>query len=128
MYVIIVIVLVYLGKQTYWLVNEGGNVIIYVCNSSNLDNVIIDIVIDDETVLTNSHSNKKLFDYKRVAIFKSFGKHEIKAVVQNKGIRTSEEFSVIGIKWLSVEFVNDEENPSEFEIQLIVESVPIDFE
>lgn len=117
--------LLFLGRQAYWLVNEGGNVIIYACNSSNLDDVMIDVVIDGKTVLTNSHSNKKLFDYKRQAIFKSFGKHEVKVVVQDKGISSSEQFSVVGIKWINVEFVNSEENLDNYEIQLSIESSPI---
>lgn len=118
-------VLLYFGSQIYWLIDEGGNVIIYATNTSNLEDVTIDVMINGETVFTSTHNNEKLFDYKRLAIFSSFGKHEITAVVQNKGISRSKTFVVPGVKWINVEFVNDEQNPNEYEILLSVESSPI---
>lgn len=122
---ILIIVIFFLARQGYWLVANEGNVIVYVTNSSYQDEVQIEVSIDDGKLsFTDSHTNQNL-SYKRYSVFESFGNHSIEVKVPEKNISYKQDFFLLGVKWINVEFTNKESDETDYELQLSVESSPI---
>ncbi|MEQ9309262.1 MAG: hypothetical protein RLN90_07385 [Balneolaceae bacterium] len=124
-FAVLLVVLIFVGRQVYWMTSEGGNLNVYACNSSDLEEVTLEVFIDGESVFIEDHTNEKFLDYKGLALYRSMGTHEVKVVAVGKEISKTSKFNLRTVKWINIEFANDENDPSQYDLQMSVESSPI---
>ena len=118
-----VVILFVVGRQVYWLIKESGNVIVYVTNSSNQDEVEIEVSIDGKSSNVETYTNQYLW-YTKFSKFETFGNHTIEVKVKEKDISQTKEFFVLGAKWINVEFFSQDVDDS-CGLQISVGSSPV---
>ena len=124
-FAVLLVVLIFGGRQVNWMISRGGNLNIYACNSSDVEIVTMEVFVDGESVFIQDHSNQKSLDYKGLALYKTTGTYEIKVVAAKHDISTTAKFNLRTVKWINIEFANDENDPNKYDLQLSVESSPI---
>jgi len=117
--------IIFCYRQTSLMISRGGNLSIYACNSSDLENVTIEVFINGESVFIEDHSNEKNPDYKGFSLYESTGRYEVKVVAAKQGIAKTTMVDLISVKWINIEFVNDENDSNKYDLQLSVESSPM---
>lgn len=122
--IILAITLFFLGRQVYWIVSEDGNIVVYVHNSSDMEEVTMEIIIDGKQLYKDSYSSEYLA-YSKYSIWESLGKHSIEVKVQNENISQNRDFYILGAKWVNVEFMNKELNSTDYQLQVSIESSPL---
>lgn len=122
-YILLLVILFIVGRQIYWLIEEKGNVIIYITNSSFQDEVEMEVKIDENICDIDSYTNKYLW-YKKISTFETLGNHTVEVKVKDKDISQKMEFFVLGAKFINVELVNQVVDDT-YELQISVHSSPV---
>lgn len=121
----VLLVVLLVARQTYWVVSRGGNLNLYAYNSSDVEIVTLEVFVNGESVNIQDHSNKKTLDHKGLSLYKTSGTHEVKVVSTKHNISKTAKINLRTAKWINIEFANSENDPNNYDLQLTVESSPI---
>lgn len=104
--VLIVLALV-LIHQIYWYINLGGNLDIYLNNSSPKASVNISLFLDGEKIIEDDFDNNYLL-YKNFTDKVSLGKHHLVAKTKDGKIKNEFYFNSLFVKRIKVELRNED--------------------
>ena len=121
----VLLVVLLVARQTYWMVSRGGNLNLYAYNSSDVEIVTLEVFVNGESVNIQDHSNKKTLDHGDLSLYKTSGTHEVKVVSTKHNISKTTKINLTTAKWINIEFANSENDPNNYALQLTVESSPI---
>jgi len=121
---VLLIVLIFGCRQTYWMVSRGGNLNLYPYNSSDEEIVTMEVFVNGESVNIQDHSNRNTPNYQGLALYRSTGIYEIKVVAPKHNISKTEVFTLLTVKRINIEFANDENDPSKYVLHLSLEPSP----
>ena len=121
----LLVILIFGCRQAHWMISRGGNLNIHASNSSDEKMVTMEVFVNGESVYIQDHSNKKILDYKGLALYKTTGIYEIKVVAAKYDLSRTTRINLETVKWLNIEFVNDENDPEKYDLQLSLESSPV---
>lgn len=121
---ILLIVLIFGCRQTYWMVSSGGNLNLYPYNSSDVEMVTMEVFVNGESVNLQDHSNRNTLDHQGFALYRSTGGYEVEVVASEYNISKTAKFNLLTVKWINIEFTNDDEDPDKYVLNLSVESSP----
>ena len=117
-------VLIFASRQGYLMAKRGGNLNLYAYNSSDVENVTLEIFVDGELVNSQDHSNRMMLDNKGLALFRSTDTYDVKVVAPKYDISETVKIQLLTIKYMNIEFANDETDPNKYVLHMSVESSP----
>ena len=120
----VLLVVLLAARQTYWMVSRGGNLNLYAHNSSDVEIVTLEVFVDGELVNVQDHSNRMTLDNKGLALFRSTDTYEVKGVAPKYDISETVKIQLLTIKYMNIEFANDETDPNKYVLHMSVESSP----
>lgn len=96
-----------LGLQFFWYYKYGGNLIIYIANSTETyQSLHIEIGVDDEIIGEYILSNEGIINYRIVPLRKSIGNRKIYIDVNHGEFQLEKKILLINIRWLTVDVLN----------------------
>ncbi|MBW6481325.1 MAG: hypothetical protein K0B37_18005 [Bacteroidales bacterium] len=108
-----------LGLQFFWYHKYGGNLIIYIANSTETyQSLHVEIGVDDEIIGEYILSNEGIINYHIVPLRKSIGNRKIYINVNHGEFLSEKKIALINIRWLIVDVLNKNNLFNEEEEQL----------
>ena len=105
---LIILIPIFLELSLYILNN--GNLIVLICNDSNIKNAEIEVYIDNVKVIDEFFSNEVIHYYKKFSLKVPFGNHTIVVKNRNKSITKEYRIYLFTVKWLFIDFLEDTPN------------------
>ena len=115
-------VLIFASRQGYLMASRGGNLNLNAYNSSDVEIVTLEVFVNGELVNIQDHSNRMTLDHKGFALFKSTDTYEVKVVAAKHDMSKTVKINLLTVKWINIEFANDETDPNKYVLHLSVES------
>ncbi len=103
--IIITLLFTPVGIELYFYFRYDGNLIIHMCNDSDIENVNIELYLDGKKLTNENFSNKTFHEYKKYSFNIPFGKHTL--TVKNENIIKEYKFNSFLVKWIVIDFGNE---------------------
>lgn len=116
------------GIQLYRYCKYEGNVLIYICNDSNLESIDLEVYLDGIKQVSDSFSNKIFHGYHLFPVSTSLGLHTLEVKAENLGPVKKVDFRVFAIRSVIIEVGKElisSNNPSEYEVVISLRHKPL---
>lgn len=126
--VVLSLILISAGIQLYRYYKYDGNVLIYICNDSNLENIDVAVYLDGVKQVSDSFSNKVFHGYRLYPVKTTIGQHTLEVKSEKHGIAERVTFRVFTIRGIIIEVaekLNSSENLSEYEFLIALQHRPL---